>query len=263
MNSDNVTVVSGYWRVTNKYGGHDKYNEWFSNSLKINQRYIFFCDKEEQDYIQQFRHHSGKDLPTIYVPYSLNSFYSSQYLSPEWVHPVHVPSIEISSIWHEKIHLLKLAKDLDKDKTEFYVWIDAGICNFRKVLPPQYRLNVDKNALPHNKLCFSMVKEKYHNFSGGVLIIHKDVIDRIHDLYYNTLTNCKKIFNDWRCGSDQFIYTQMVKHFPRLFHRVATGYGQNLTYLYKLALQKEMNNNNSNKDKISESADESNKIAKI
>ena len=33
--SDNVTVVSGYWNVINKHG-NDKYKEWFKNTLKIN-----------------------------------------------------------------------------------------------------------------------------------------------------------------------------------------------------------------------------------
>ena len=41
---DNITIVSGYWPVKNKYS-HDKYNDWFNNSLQINQRYIFFCDR--------------------------------------------------------------------------------------------------------------------------------------------------------------------------------------------------------------------------
>jgi hypothetical protein len=43
-NNDNLTVVSGYWNVTNKYS-NGKYNEWFKNTLKINQKYIFYCNK--------------------------------------------------------------------------------------------------------------------------------------------------------------------------------------------------------------------------
>ncbi|MEX0597844.1 MAG: hypothetical protein WD512_15240 [Candidatus Paceibacterota bacterium] len=42
---DNITVVSGYWRVNNKYGGHKKYDEWFKNTLQNNQRYYIFCRK--------------------------------------------------------------------------------------------------------------------------------------------------------------------------------------------------------------------------
>lgn len=246
LNKDNITVVSGYWRVNNKYGGHDKYNEWFKNSLQINQRYYFFCEETETDYIKSFR----KDLETIYIPYSLNDFYFAKHIDKHWVHPTHVPSIELSMIWHEKIHLMKLAKDTDtkdankdsnKDKyvdktTEFYVWIDAGICNFRNSSPPLKRLNISVNSLPHDKICYSKVKGgNYHRFSGGVLIMHKDIIDNVHSLYLKTLLQCKKSFKDWRCGSDQFVWTQMTKIYPNLFKQICKGYGQNLNVLYDLS----------------------------
>lgn len=236
LNSDNITVVSGYWRVNNKYGGHMKYDEWFKNTLRINQRYYFFCDKSDIDYIKKFR----TDLETLFIPYSLDSFHSSKYFGyppgdKKWTHPTHVPSIEVSMIWHEKIHLIKMAKDADKDKqTEFYVWIDAGICNFRNSPTPVDRLNIDKNKLPHDKVCYSRVKTNYHSFSAGVLIMHKDIIDKIHDLYFQSLIKYQKKYNDWRCGSDQFIWTNMVKEYPNLFHKLSDGYGQNLTALYKL-----------------------------
>ncbi len=43
LRPDNITVVSGYWNIKNKYGAN-KYDEWFKNTLNINQRYVFFCD---------------------------------------------------------------------------------------------------------------------------------------------------------------------------------------------------------------------------
>lgn len=96
---NNITVVSGYWEVHNKYG--NKYNEWFNNSLRINQRYIFFC--ENSDYILNYR----KDLETIFVNHPINNFISYNIYKDNWIHPIHVPSKELGMIWHEKINCLK------------------------------------------------------------------------------------------------------------------------------------------------------------
>ncbi len=91
----NITIVSGYWQVVNKHS-HNKYDIWFNNSLKINQRYIFFCENNVREYINQFR----KEYETEYINYSLNDFYSKQFYRDNWIHPIHVPSKELGMIWH-------------------------------------------------------------------------------------------------------------------------------------------------------------------
>lgn len=47
MSHNNITLVSGYWPVKNKHT-HESYSQWFNNTLKINQRMYFFCDKERK-----------------------------------------------------------------------------------------------------------------------------------------------------------------------------------------------------------------------
>ena len=200
-NKDNVTVVSGFWYVKNKYG--NTYDSWFNNSLHINQRYIFFCDASLNDYISKFR----GDYETIFVNYPLDNFYSKKYAKDNWVHDVHVPSKELGTIWNEKIHMLKLAKDMDTMSTEYYIWIDAAVAPYRNIHPPQIRLNIKDGLLPKNKLYYSKVDKEYHNFAATVLIIHRDIIDKFHDKYYEILSNCK---DEWKCGSDQYIFTKMM-----------------------------------------------------
>jgi hypothetical protein len=225
-NENNITVVSGYWKVHNKHG-HSKYDEWFKNSLQINQRYIFFCDEETIPYIESFR----KNLETIYNPYPLINFYSSKYIKDDYIHPTHIPSIEVATIWNEKIHLLKLAKDGDTNPTEFYIWIDAAVSCYRDKLPPSNKLNLkDVYSLPKDKLCYSYVPEDYHNFSAGVLIIHRDFIDTFHDKYYKELENCN---DGWKCGSEQVIFTKLTNSNPELFYKMSEGYGENLVTLYE------------------------------
>jgi len=227
---DNITIVSGYWQVNNKFN-EEKYNNWFNTSLKINQRYIFFCEEKNNAKITKYRN----DYETIFMDYSIDSFYSKQYYKDNWIHPVHVPSKELGMIWHEKIHMMKLAKDYDENPTDFYVWIDAGVCIFRDNMPPQHRLNLkDINMLPHNKLSFSYVKEDYHNFSATVLIMHKTFIDEMHSIYYNKLLSLSTQIDDWRLGSDQFVHTHILLSEPNVYNKISDGYGANLIELYKL-----------------------------
>ena len=134
----------------------------------------------------------------------------------------------MGEIWNEKIHLLKLAKDLNP--TDFYIWVDSGISSYRDIKPPSTRLNI-KNTYPTDKLCHSSVDGDYHNFSGGVLLIHFNFIDTFHKIYYNYLKKCNRK-DKWQCGSDQVIFTDIKDDYPELFHKMSTGYGKNLNLLY-------------------------------
>lgn len=232
MSIDNIVIISGYWLVPNKHS-HYKYHQWFQNSLKINQLTYFFCeDQKGIDYIKEFR----GDLPTKYIKYPLSGFHSNKYYNPRWTHPIHVPSAELGKIWHEKIHLMKLVKDKhDCPSAEFYIWCDAGACVYRDDPPPPVRLNLkDIHSLPHDKFCYSdpMLVDDYHNFSGTVYIIHRDMIDRIYELFHEYVDVCNEMYDDWRCGSDQVIFTEMMKDYPDLFYKLSEGYGTNLKALY-------------------------------
>ena len=221
---NNLTVVSGFWNVKSKYN-FDRYNKWFSNSLKINQKYIFYCDKFINDYIKQFRN----GYETQFIDYSLDNFYSKKFIKDDCINNFHVPSKELGMIWNEKIHLLKLAKDNDPNPTQYYIWIDSGITPYRNKMPSQKKLNVNIK-LPKKKLYYSSVYDFYHSFSGGVLLIDRDIIDEFHEKYYNLLSSCN---DGWKCGSDQIIFTRMMKLYPELFYQMSNGYGGNLIDLFR------------------------------
>jgi len=228
-NKDNITVISGFWNVKNKYNGFETYKKWFNNSLKINQRYIFFTNKSNNDIIKEYRN----NYETEFIDYDIHDFYSKNYLPSTFVtHNIHVPSLELALIWNEKMHLVKLAKDYDlvnNNLTEFYIWIDAGVAPYRNITPPDIRLNLlNINSLPHNKLSYAEVDD---TITGSVLIFHRDIIDTLHDIYYNTLATCNDSFS---CGSDQYIFTTILKKYPSYFYRMSFGYGENLIKLYNI-----------------------------
>jgi len=224
-NTSNITIVSGYWNVKNK--NDNKYDTWFNNSLKINQRYIFFCEENNIEYIKKFRN----NYETIFIVHPLNSFYSAKYANDEWIVPVHVPSKELGMIWNEKMNLLKLAKDYDiknNTSTDFYMWIDAGICTYRNKLPPQQKLELKNiNMLPHDKICYSLVN---NIVAGGDILMHKNIIDNIFNIYYNELQNCN--IKNTLCGSDQEIFTIIKNKHPELFYQIGSDWGQTLKILY-------------------------------
>jgi len=239
-NNDNITVVSGYWNVNSKFD-HNKYDEWFKNTLNINQRYIFFCDNKDVEYIKKFRN----NYETVFIERSLDDLYSKKFATENWVHPMNTPSKELGMIWHEKINLLKIAKDYDEknnNSTDFYIWIDAGICSYRNKIPPQNRLNLkDVNSLPHDKIIYSGFIDTAGKgktagkevMAGGDFMIHKSLIDLIHDLYYKKLIECNEIHNNDNCGVDQIIFTDLKDMNPNLFYKIGDDYGKTIIKLYE------------------------------
>lgn len=241
---DNILCVSGFWSIKSKHSQHN-YIDWFRNTLRINQQYTFFYDANTTDnlfglqQLQQFR-----PVDTEFVHHPISEFYSARFYNTAiaddrgriFTHPVHVPTIELGQIWHEKVHLVKLAKDRDEGRRAFYVWIDAGICTFRNSPPPVARLTINNDLLPQNKLSYAFVNDDHHSFAGTVLIFPCGLIDSFHDLYYQKLEQCvQREDADWRCGSDQFVMTELRKDHPDLFHIISYGYGENLLRLYEMS----------------------------
>jgi hypothetical protein len=230
---DNITIVSGYWPVLNKHTP-ETYCKWFHNTMQINQRMYFFCDPSTNDIILQYR----KNLDTIFVNHPITNFYSNIFYKRFVPHISHVQSIDLSKIWHEKINLMKLAKDMDgENATDYYIWYDAGTFIFRDEPPTSIRLNLkDVNCLPRDKICYSEPFPYNDNYSYAttIHIIHKNLINDIHTLYYRYVKICASKYKDWRAGSDQVVFTELLKDYPHLFYKISTGYGANLTKLYTL-----------------------------
>ena len=231
---DNITIVSGYWPVCGKHA-HKDYCKWFENTLKINQRMYFFCDTPTKDIILPYR----GNLETIFVEHTIDKFYSSNFYNKSWIHPSQLPCADLGKIWHEKINLMKLAKEMDgENATDFYIWYDAGAFPFRNNPPPSIRLNLKNlNSLPHNKILYSdqYPSNGIHSCSGTIHIIPKDLIDIIHTLYYNVLRRFNSLKQkDWRYGSDIMVFTELMKKYSQLFCKISIGPGENIKELYKM-----------------------------
>ena len=232
-----LTCVSGYWKICNKHG--NEYEKWFENTLKINCPYIFFCDKETVKFIQKYR----INLPTYYIELNIEDFISYKFKDQMITDPIHCPSIELNLIWNEKIFMIQHALKVNPFNSEYFCWIDAGICVYRDLTCPTTIFpDINKlNKLPKDKIIYSssndydetkFVKCNYHSFqhvSGTSYILHKNIIDKVVKLYSEYL----KLIDKDDIWTDQVILTTMYKNNKELFYKYSDGYGAIIPNLYK------------------------------
>lgn len=235
--NNNLTLISGFWKVKNKHD--NKFENWFSKTLKINCPYIFFCNEESINIIKKYR----QSLPTHYILCEISDFYTFKYIDCIETHELHCPSKELNLIWNEKLFLLKRSADLNVFNTDYFAWIDSGICIYRDIEPP-------RNLFPNLKKLMSLPKDKfiftsstnsfdkksinddtyYHHISGGIFIMHKSFINNFVDLYkkfIDSLLPKKK----W-IYTEQVILTKMYNLYPELFYKFTDGYGNIIPLLY-------------------------------
>ena len=234
-----LTIVSGFWNIKSKHKESD-FRSWFWTSLRINCPYIIFGDKESLSIIYPYRN----GLPTQVVELAIEDFYTYQYKDTIGINERHVPTKELNMIWNEKLFLIQKAKELNPFQSEWFLWVDAGICLYRSVLPPQKSLSESKKLfdLPKDKLIFTsseqpefnekeFQKDKYYHFISGTYMIHSSSVDGFVNLYKEA---CQKYLtlSEWY-HTDQVILTKMYKEKKELFHNVGHGYGKILDYLFQ------------------------------
>jgi hypothetical protein len=230
-----TTCVSCYYEVKNKHG--DKYNEWFNNTLAINCPYVFFTTQNNIDKIKSFR----KELPTYFIECDIEDFYTYKYKDKIITHPTHCPSVELNLIWNEKIFMMQKAHEINPFNSEWFFWVDAGICVYRDVKPPSSIFpNIDIiKELPKDKFIYSSSNSYepnlvtktnyYHHISGTSYAIHISFIPNFVQLYIQYLDDLMDTNNIF---TDQVILTHIYKDNSDLFYKLCDGYGEIFKYLY-------------------------------
>lgn len=233
MSNYPVTVVSGFWKVKGK---HSQYEEWFKNTLKIKCPYIFFGNKEAIETVKKYRLY-----PTHYVELNIKDFYTYKYKDKIITHEKHCPSVDVNLIWNEKIFLIERAIKLNKFNSEYFIWIDAGIARFRLSPPlPLVFPNINNiNSIPKDKLIYSSsedydekkvkIDNYYHHISATSMMLHKNIINKIINLYKKYLDKLLDKNNIW---TEQVIWTHIYKDNKNLFLKACDGYGNLVHKLY-------------------------------
>lgn len=230
MNTSKLTCVSGYWKIVNKHG--NKFDDWFKTTLQIKCPYIFFGNMESIQIIKKYR----GELPTYYIELDIEDFTTSKYKDKMISDKTHCPSIKLNLIWNEKIFLIQRALKINPFSSDFFMWIDAGICVYRNNSPPNIPFpNMNKlNKLPIDKFIYSssnpiysdekFQKGKYylnHHISGTTYILHKNIVNRIVSLYSEYL----ELIDKDDIWTDQVILTLIYKNNKDLFYKYCDGYG--------------------------------------
>lgn len=229
-----LTCVSSYFKVKNKHG--NEYNNWFENTLSINCPYVFFSNKESIEIIKPFR----KNLPTYYIEIEIEDFYAFKYKNSITIHPRHCPSIELNLIWHEKIFMIQKASILNPFNSDWFKWIDSGICTYRYTKPPTIPFpDIDKlHKLPTDKFIYSsseiynknlVTNTNYYHHVSGTFILHKKIIDKFVDIYKCYL---EKLIDKKNIWTEQVIFTHIYKDHPEIFFKLCDGYGEIIKVLF-------------------------------
>lgn len=224
--SNPLTVVSGYWKIKSKHTD-EEYDNWFKNTLSLNSPYIFFYeDDETKNKISKFR----GNLDTIFIKKTIEDFSSSYIYKNTWIHDYHLPEPNLGKIWIEKVKLIDESIALNPYNSDWFAWIDAGNSYYRNIKPSKEiwpRANVLSN-LPKDKIIYVETNENEHDFAGGAFMYHKDIANEVSRLFYEQYHNCASRYDDWRCGSDQCIFTYIKDIKPDLFHSMGKGVGGDL-----------------------------------
>ena len=111
---------------------------------------------------------------------------------------IHCPSIELNLIWNEKIFMIQQALKLNPFSSDFFMWVDAGICIYRNNPPPSISFpNINEiNKLPKDKFIYCSTHNTIYNDNNfqygnyhlhhhvsGTYILHKNIIDNFTKLY--------------------------------------------------------------------------------
>ena len=229
-----LTMVSGYWKVKNKHG--DRFDEWFNTTLQINCPYVFFADKEMIEIIKKYR----KDLPTYYIECTIEDFYSYKYKDKMQIHHRNCPSKELNIIWNEKIFLMQRAYEINPFQSNYFMWVDAGICTYRDKMPPKesFPNELKLETLPKDKLIYSasniyietrVHKSLYYHHISGTYILHKNAINKLVNLYKEYM---EKLIDNGNIWTDQVLLTHIYKDHKEMFYKLCDGYGTILPFLY-------------------------------
>ena len=151
-----TTIVTGYFQLNKSKAPHEKYREWMSNMLCIQNPMVIFCDAQTYHTIVELRE-KNMDKTKIIIT-SFSEFYCYKYLKQFTEHLLldsevnRGHSIELYMIWSEKSNFLKRAIELNPFDSDFFLWTDIGCFRKPNVNFLQWPSVEKVNALPRDKV---------------------------------------------------------------------------------------------------------------
>ena len=254
-----VTIVTAWYRVKNKYGSHDFYQEWMSYFFKITKsNLIVYTDELSVSDLEPYR-----GLPNVHIILKeISQFWTYQYLScweentlvSRREHPY--VSLQMNMVWNEKLNFLASAVQSNLVSTPWVMWLDIGYfrCNKSNHIPA-HRISEFPNgqhilSLNENKVYIGSVstESEYKRIkkvvtkrsadqvplkpwkvvnacliAGGCMLMSTRLIPFFHSLFYAQLE--RYLCTGTYVKDDQIIYTDVVLNNPERFVLVVNDRG--------------------------------------
>ena len=257
---DDVTIVSGYFKMKSKHSLQD-YLNWADNFMQINCSLIFFIDDSFYKEIIAKRPVEYRRR-TIWVKTNISQFYSYKNFIKAFnesynkdIEKYH-HSVPLYLIWAEKSYFLNISANKDFFHSKCFYWIDLGGFRFLK----KNELEKYINGWPSPAKCYTdgrilmnevirnpqnvidglkdLKEEAYNqlmrkmNVDGSAFGGQRKYVYEFCNLYYDTI----KLFikHNFFIGKDQNLFAYMGYFYPNILNLVHIGYyGTLKEYLLK------------------------------
>ena len=240
-----ITCVSGWWNIHNKFkGGCKEQANHMNKTLKIKAPFIFYYEEDEiKKKVEEIR----DGMNTIFIKLNINEFYTYKYnnrlqkkrhYGEGWC-----PSKELWLVWMEKIRLCCDSFNNNHIKTQWLCWYDATLSKYRIGRQPipsnEWPSNEKLHILDKNKINVSVLPSNRMGngtfpplVAGTAYIIHSNFINEFSKIFYDVVD---ELFNDIESKkhimaktdqfSDQYPLTYLCHKRPELFNVIAHGFG--------------------------------------
>jgi len=174
-----VTVVTGIFDIDRSYYGNNKrsiehYIRCFINLLRIPAPCVIFCEYKFILIVDRIR----RQIPfkTTIIPVCISSLISYQ---PELSSYKILETSKIDLLYQSTIY----------SNTNYYLWLNSEY-SFNTIDFSNIKLN--SSHYPQNKLSLIKAKNtdlKHETLYTGFLFLSKEIVRKIHILYYNLIVN--------------------------------------------------------------------------
>jgi hypothetical protein len=216
------TVVTAYFTVKSKHAT-EKYLNWMSNMLSLQDAMIIFSSPEMVETMQLLRRHAANR--TVIIPFDLNQVELVQtYDNKFWQEQLNKDrekhahqSYELFWIWLSKSFFVKTAIELNVFQSDIFMWSDVGC--FRSSYYRDRELVLHTTLIPHDRLLQMAHREplpppyiwwndkkkqgRFFYHSGSQMVAYKDTWIRFHQEFLVTVKGFIK--RNMFIGDDQLV----------------------------------------------------------
>lgn len=249
----NLTLVTGLWDINRTGRKFEHYIENFKKFLEMPVNMFIHLPKEYEHIVWEIRNKENtyirtfelEDVKNLYSPFwdrtqqirtdrkwlNITGEYGWLHNSPQAVNEWYNPIVQ------SKMFMLHDAKILDPFKTDYFVWLDAGITNtvyekyftenrcFDKLIPLlktflflsyPYEAKDEIHGFDLNTLNRYARQSIKYVCRGGLFGGHKDFISQANGTYYSLLDNS---LQDGCMGTEESLFSVMAHLEPHIYRR--------------------------------------------